>query len=56
MDLRQNPYAPGAGAPLPQLAGRDGPIEPLQALQCRTPCGVDGVYPCAVDSISRLIS
>jgi len=27
MDLRRNPYAPGAGAPPPQLAGRDVLIE-----------------------------
>lgn len=27
MDPRQNPYAPGAGTPPPQLAGRDGILE-----------------------------
>lgn len=27
MDPRLNPYAPGAGAPPPELAGRDGLIE-----------------------------
>jgi len=27
MDPRQNPYAPGAGAPPPELAGRDPVIE-----------------------------
>src|SRR5579863_7623973 len=27
MDPRQNPYAPGAGTPPPELAGRDGIIE-----------------------------
>ena len=27
MDPRRNPYAPGAGAPPPELAGRDGVIE-----------------------------
>ncbi len=27
MDPRQNPYAPGAGTPPPELAGRDDPIE-----------------------------
>jgi Cdc6-like AAA superfamily ATPase len=27
MDARRNPYAPGAGTPPPELAGRDGIIE-----------------------------
>jgi hypothetical protein len=27
MDARTNPYAPGAGAPPPELAGRDDVIE-----------------------------
>jgi Cdc6-like AAA superfamily ATPase len=29
MDLRLNPYAPGAGTPPPELAGRDSLIESL---------------------------
>ena len=35
MDARKNPYAPGAGTPPPELAGRDDIIENADVALCR---------------------
>ncbi len=42
MDQIKNPFSPGAGAPPPELAGRDGVLEQARVLLGRIKAGRPG--------------